>query len=286
MEKKELEDALKNFYTIKQLSEYFNLTDSKIRYQLEKYNLKPLLDSHVKDERGNTYGDLTVIDFAGRNKRGEILWNCICKCGTETVRSGVELRRTRNKKQKCINCLKKKISEVHFVDHSGEQIGSLTVIKPIGKNGSGNIIWLCNCKCGNQCFVDSSNLKSQKSCGCLVSKGEFILNQILTELMLSYKTQYTFDDCRSSITNSLYKFDFAIFREEKLLFLIEYNGAQHYSYTNSGWNTKENYEKTKFRDNEKIKYCQKHNIPLLIIPYFCDTKENIKKEVLKFLETL
>lgn len=37
----------------------------------------------VIDLTGNTYGELTVLSFAGLNKRGWALWNCRCSCGVE-----------------------------------------------------------------------------------------------------------------------------------------------------------------------------------------------------------
>lgn len=289
MTKEELENALQFCYTKSQLQDYFSLSNNQIRYQLSKYSLKPLLDAHSKDERGNVYGDLTVIELAGRNKRGEVTWKCICKCGKEVVRSGAELRRQRGV-PKCDECSRQQRAEIRFQNHAGEQHNCLTVIRPTRKrNSTGNIYWLCKCECGNYIEISSSRLKynspyEAQSCGCQVSKGEYFLNIILNEKKIKYKTQYTFEDCRSSKTNALYKFDFAIFNDEnKLLCLIEYNGKQHYTFSSTGWNTKEEFLKVQFRDKEKIQYCENNNIPLLIIPYTIDTKEKIEKEVFNFL---
>ena len=66
------------------------------------------------------------------------------------------------------------------------------------------------------------------------------------------------------------RFDFAIFHssfEEQPLFLLEYNGSQHYIATNSGWDTEENLLRTQQRDAEKAKLCEEAGIPLEIIPY-------------------
>lgn len=38
---------------------------------------------NVKNEIGNIYGHLTVIDRAGSDKRGEALWKCECDCGNK-----------------------------------------------------------------------------------------------------------------------------------------------------------------------------------------------------------
>lgn len=49
--------------------------------------------------------------------------------------------------------------------------------------------------------------------------------------------------------------------------MIEYDGIQHFKYTNKGWNTKEHFEKTQKSDKIKNKYALTHNIPLVRIPY-------------------
>lgn len=43
------------------------------------------------ERKGKTYGFLTVIERAGSNKAGAALWQCVCKCGNETVVLGGKL---------------------------------------------------------------------------------------------------------------------------------------------------------------------------------------------------
>ena len=45
----------------------------------------------LKDESGNVYGRLTVIERA-ENKDGRAYWKCRCECGKETIVSGKNLR--------------------------------------------------------------------------------------------------------------------------------------------------------------------------------------------------
>lgn len=40
---------------------------------------------------GQGYGDLEIKSYAGKNKRGQALWNCECKCGQMTVARGDHL---------------------------------------------------------------------------------------------------------------------------------------------------------------------------------------------------
>jgi hypothetical protein len=40
-----------------------------------------------KDRTGQCFGRLIVSQKAGRDKRGQVLWHCICKCGNEVILS-------------------------------------------------------------------------------------------------------------------------------------------------------------------------------------------------------
>lgn len=44
-----------------------------------------------KDLTGMKFNRLTVIEQAGRDKYGKILWSCICDCGNETITHGRDL---------------------------------------------------------------------------------------------------------------------------------------------------------------------------------------------------
>ena len=78
-------------------------------------------------------------------------------------------------------------------------------------------------------FLGKFNLTNgnTQSCGCLKSKGKLKINKILLELNIDFKTQYSFNDCRFIDTNRLAYFDYALFKEGRLLGLIEYDGSQH-----------------------------------------------------------
>lgn len=59
---------------------------------------------HVrKDETGNKYGRLKVINFNGINKSNNALWNCVCDCGKAVVVIGNCLRSGNTKSCGCIN---------------------------------------------------------------------------------------------------------------------------------------------------------------------------------------
>lgn len=129
-----------------------------------------------------------------------------------------------------------------------------------------------------------NNIKNGNSCPhCSASKGERHVAKILDNHNIKYKSQFWFEDCRIQLP---LPFDFALFKEDKLIGLCEYQGEQHYEpvdFANKGieWAEKQ-FERNQFSDNIKRTYCKENNIPLLEIPYWdYDNAENI---ILKFLE--
>lgn len=172
-----------------------------------------------------------------------------------------------------------------YEDLTGKRFGNLIVIKKSDKSKR-RLYWVCQCECGNIITVKGDLLRQglQKSCGCIKSKTELLIANILEENNIQFIKQYSFDDFTSDYNNLKFRFDFGIIKENKLSYLIEYDGEQHFkeNINQNGWNTKENFEKTKKRDLIKNEYCLKNNIPLIRIPY--THKNNIKIEDL-LLET-
>lgn len=60
-----------------------------------------------------------------------------------------------------------------IVDLTGQKFDRLIVVKKIGKNKFNNILWECQCDCGNKKITTSTNLIKGicKSCGCLHKEG-------------------------------------------------------------------------------------------------------------------
>lgn len=101
---------------------------------------------------------------------------------------------------------------------------------------------------------------------------------------IPFETQKTFSTCRFPDTNALAKFDFYVNNQ----YLIEFDGIQHFEYKNdTGWNNKENFEKTQYRDNYKNQWCKNNGISLIRIPYYILNNLTIKdllKEESKWLK--
>lgn len=218
------------------------------------------------DLTGKRFGKLTVLYRNGQNKCGQAIWHCKCDCGREKDIVGTSLRKGLTTSCGCNK------GQYQVKDLTGQKIGHLTILERAPnkiRNGRSFVRWKCKCDCGNIIEVDANHLLQHHttSCGCINSKGELKISSILNDNNIKYKTQYTFNDLRSE-NGSLLRFDFAILNDDnKLLYLIEYQGKQHYH--SSQWdNDLYNLSIRKQYDNQKLQYCKKHKIKLLIIPYW------------------
>jgi hypothetical protein len=101
-------------------------------------------------------------------------------------------------------------------------------------------------------------LQGCPKCDC--SKGESMIERLLKENLIIYKSQYSFEDLK--FKKNL-RFDFAIFDSKKnLKFLIEFNGQQHYIFKSNFHKNEKSFSDQKNRDNLKIEYCKNNNIQL------------------------
>lgn len=84
--------------------------------------------------------------------------------------------------------------------------------------------------------MNGNNLQSggTTSCGCINSKGEKLIKQILNQNHINFIQEYTFPDLKSDKGYYL-RFDFAIFKNNQLNCLIEFDGRQHYSGPEAKW---------------------------------------------------
>lgn len=236
--------------------------------------------SKIIDLTGQRFGKYTVIgrdETKPKGKTCKVYWICLCDCGNKKSVRGDHL-----KSGKILSCgceHKKIVSEITTIDLTNKHFGFLTVIKKVDKPNQNtndrSSYWLCKCDCGGEIVTSAHTLKMGKcnSCGCIKSLGEAKISNILISLNISFKRQYYFSNLLSE-KNIPLKFDFAIFNENKLLCLIEYQGEQHYFYRNSGWNSKENFNRLKKSDSAKEEYCKKNNLKLVEISYLDFDKLN------------
>lgn len=230
--------------------------------------------SIVKDKMiGKSFGSLTVIERLEKNPNLAnrcIRYLCRCVCGKEIEVNGNSLR-TRHTTS--CGCSRKGTTTK---DLTNKFSGEIKFLYPTTERQDGHVVWQCECSCGRLIKLTSHDFGHTKSCGCLKeSGGEKLIKQILTDNHIEFQTQYKFEDC---VHIKPLPFDFAIFKNNQLRCLIEYNGEQHYKST-GGWNTKEHLLEQQVRDFIKLEYCKKKGIKLITIPYW--EYENITWEYLK-----
>lgn len=100
----------------------------------------------------------------------------------------------------------------------------------IPRNDREGIYWNCTCtKCGRKnviVFGDYLRNGDTKSCGCLNSFNESKICQMLENANIQYRQQVSFSDL-TSINKECDKllFDIAVYNNNILLYLIEYDGV-------------------------------------------------------------
>jgi len=130
--------------------------------------IKYIQGTRIIDLLGHTFGKLTVLSLKdGRDRHGQVLWNCKCSCGNFRTVVGSSL-----KSGQCFSCSACAGSRVHasgIADLTGQTFGRLTVTSMLdARNSNGKIQCSCNCSCGKAHVVSKSDLISGgvKSCGC------------------------------------------------------------------------------------------------------------------------
>ena len=223
------------------------------------------LKTSTIDLTNKRYGELVVLQLSDKDDgHRHKLWKCQCNCGAIVYVTTHDLVRTDGKGRRSCN---NKCSTIS--NEIGKVYGKLTVLqKDETKHQGEGAYWICKCDCGNIVNVRGHYLRAgaTTSCGCIRSKGEMKIGNILSQYNISYEKEYTFIDLISNKGSKL-RFDFCVFdKNHQIIGLIEFQGIQHYE---PGFGkTEKEFEQSLLRDQQKIEYCKNHSIPLLIIPYW------------------
>lgn len=223
---------------------------------------------------GQRFGRLTVIELVPKELRPVTTasrgnhWLCKCECGNTVIHYTGHL--CSGDIQSC-GCLHKEKLGQKGKDEIGNKYGKLTVISRAKSDKKDHIFWNCQCECGTIVQVNGTHLRNghTKSCGCINSQGETDIAKYLSDNNIEFIKEYSFKDLK---LKKLLRFDFAIFCKDKLLFLLEYQGRQHYD-------KKDKFYKEEIAISDKLKkeYCKLHNIPLYEIKYNENTIEKLKQ---------
>lgn len=231
--------------------------------------------SKVVDIKDQRFGYLTVLERDMSKIGRNACWICQCDCGNVISVRGDRLRSGRTKS---CGCLQKEIaSKQRIIDLTNQKFGHLTVLKQDLSKDDKNIYWICQCECGNIVSIRGDHLRynNTTSCGCINSKGENKIKEILSALNVSFIQQKTFNNLKYK---SNLRFDFFL---PDYKCCIEYNGKQHYEEVKY-FGGKENLETQQKRDNIKRQWCKENNIKLIEIPYwdFDKLNENYLKQLI------
>lgn len=105
------------------------------------------------------------------------------------------------------------------------------------------------------------------------SRGEIKIEEILKAAGLQFQEEYIFNDLLSNKGRPL-RFDFCVFDDNgDIDFLIEYQGIQHYE-AKSKFGGLSGLRKQQYNDMQKRVYCQKHDLTLVLIPYWDEGRLN------------
>ena len=250
--------------------------------------------SKLIDMTGQDFGYWHVIERAENTKDGRTQWLCKCTKCNETIKpvQGAHLRSGRS--TACTSCRQKKMVAATIKDEQGKTYGYLYVERKATeeekpRHDRTGVYWNCTCtKCGRKnviVFGDYLRKGETQSCGCINSINESKIAQMLDTLNIKYVQQQRFTNLSSTgrACDQL-MFDFGIYNNDILLYLIEYDGIQHFSEAHQWQEGK--FEITRTNDLLKNKYCFEHNIPLIRIPYNTEYNLNdLKLETTRFLLT-
>ena len=233
--------------------------------------------SKMIDLTGQTFGYWKVLERGPNKPSGRAQWLCHCTLCDKTTKlvDGAHLRGGRSTSCGCTKM--EKMRQASIKQEQGKTYGFLYVNRQATeeekpRSDKQGIYWNCTCnKCGRTNVIvlgDYLRNGDTISCGCIHSKNESIIAQMLDNLNIKYRQQFRFNDLTSTgraCDQLLY--DFAIFdaTNTKLLYIIEYDGCQHFNAQHQ-W-SEHGFEITRKNDLRKNKYCFEHHIPLIRIPY-------------------
>lgn len=217
---------------------------------------------------GTIFGKLKVIKEIEKPlnfKRVGTYWLCQCECGNYHKAIYSDLARGNVKSCGCLT----REAKSTIKDEVLNKYGKLTVLKRDFNSNGTAAKWFCQCECGGIISVYGYNLRNgfTISCGCINSKGEELISNLLEKNNIKFIKQYDFENCIYP-SGFKAKFDFAILnKDNSLSHLIEFDGKQHSEVVEYFGGLK-GFEERKERDNFKDSFCRENNIKLLRINSF------------------
>ena len=209
------------------------------------------------------------------NSHSNIFSKIQCMCCNKTTRI-VKNNQLKHISQKCQSCcLAERNQQGVKPINIGDRFGKLVVTGDGGfikqNNGKNRHYSICTCDCGTTNFlVRDNSLKTGNttSCGCILSKGEDEIKQVLLQNNIKFKTDYPFQELTDYCNRKL-RFDFIIYNDDNSINrFVEFDGNQHLTGMWGGsWSNLEDFQTIHERDLLKNNFCLDNNYTLVRIPY-------------------
>lgn len=131
-------------------------------------------------------------------------------------------------------------------------------------HSSKNIFWVCSSCKGRWKAVIQNRVKGSGCPICKMSGGAKKINNFLEKNFFDFKREFSFSDLIGDSGWHL-RYDFAVFENNNISYLIEHDGRQHDYPCEFFYKTEEEFEHRKKYDRLKDEYSIKNKIPLLRI---------------------
>ena len=234
-----------------------------------------LISLEEKQEILNKKGIKARLISQKTRKNGKSICKFICEnCGKEDEKYWDNLRRS-GLCSECIPNRKLTIEEKQLI--LNERNPGMVILNEFKHRGDWWVEFQCTCYRVSKKSWD--HLQRGEGCGvCKSSKGEAIINDILTRKNIKFSYQKTFPDLFGLSGKRLLVYDFYLPEHNTI---IEYAGEFHFEEVTISKDKNKNKErliKTQTHDRMKNEYAENNGIRLLRIPY---TKKYQCEEIIK-----
>lgn len=161
----------------------------------------------------------------------------------------------------------------------GKIFGYLSVLEYVKHTKYNQVVYKCYCNlCGSTEELIGHRITSGQmwdrcsKCRASNSIGERFVYDFLTSKKIKFTEQQTFSGLTGQ--HAALRFDFAIWDNDKIIGLIEVQGAQHYKPIEF-FGGEERFKIQSDYDNRKREYCLSNNIPLLEYSYIDVENKNL-----------
>ena len=234
----------------------YNITTEDFKKKLEKvFGDKISILGEYKDIETNIDVICNVCSFEWSPKAKYLIAKCGCyKCGHNS------------------KGLKHRKSNVDFVKEINKIHDGRIVLLEAYKTSKDRINVKCNV-CNHEWFPAARNLRRRGCPKCNFSKGELLIEKLLKELNVNFRSQVVIDGVKT-YDNGVPIFDFTILNDNKIETIIEYDGEQHFKPIKK-WGGEKRFKQQQKIDQFKNEYCLMNNIQMVRIPYTDFDKINI-----------